>query len=298
MADEARTQGEFGGEPAEQPARWSREPRGDEQPEGEGGDGGGRGRRRRRRRGRGARGREDGFAPQGEGPRGDFPAAEDAGDQAMPQAAVPMSEGGEFAEASTGQADQAAPGAEGSGQRAPRGEGDEEGRRRRRGRRGGRRRRQEDGDVQGAPVAAAPVAGGFDAGPGEAPPPPAAPSYDDDLRARARELYGQHGRFGASEPVAPAPVAAAVPADDHAWPWNRKPEQAAEAAQPAPQPSSAPIEAPVAAQPAAVPEAKPSAPEASQPAPVAAEPAPPAQPEPEPEPQGPPRRGWWRRLTS
>jgi hypothetical protein len=147
-------------------------------------------------------------------------------------------------------------------------------------------------------VAAAPVAGGFDAGPGEAPPPPAAPSYDDDLRARARELYGQHGRFGASEPVAPAPVAAAVPADDHAWPWNRKPEQAAEAAQPAPQPSSAPIEAPVAAQPAAVPEAKPSAPEASQPAPVAAEPAPPAQPEPEPEPQGPPRRGWWRRLTS
>jgi ribonuclease E len=188
MADEARTQGEFGGEPAEQPARWSREPRGDEQPEGEGGDEGGRGRgrRRRRRRGRGGRGREDGFGPQGEGPRGDFQAGDDAGDQPMPQAAVPASEVGEFTEAANGQADQAATGPEGSAQRAPRGDGDEEGRRRRRGRRGGRRRRQEDGDGQGAPMATAPVAGGFDAGPGEAPPPPAAPSYDDDLRARRR----------------------------------------------------------------------------------------------------------------
>ena len=301
MADEARTQGEFGGEPAEQPARWSREPRGDEQPEGEGGDEGGRGRgrRRRRRRGRGGRGREDGFGPQGEGPRGDFQAGDDAGDQPMPQAAVPASEVGEFTEAANGQADQAATGPEGSAQRAPRGDGDEEGRRRRRGRRGGRRRRQEDGDGQGAPMATAPVAGGFDAGPGEAPPPPAAPSYDDDLRARARELYGQHGRFGAAEPVAPAPVAAPVPADEHAWPWNRKPEQAAEAAPPAAQPPAAAFEAPAAARPAAAPEAKPPAPEAAQPAaPASAEPAPPAQPEPEPEPQGPPRRGWWRRLTS
>ena len=295
VVDEMRPQGEFGGEPNEQPARWSREQRGDDQPEGEGGDDGGRGRgRRRRRRGRGGRGREDGFAPQGEGMRGESMPGGDGDDQQVPQARA--SEAGGFAEPAPPSADQAAPGGEGAAPRGPRGEGDEDGRRRRRGRRGGRHRRGEDGDAHGAPAAATPVAGGLDAGPGEAPPPPAAPSYDDDLRARARELYGQHGRFGAPEPVEPPPAAAAAPADEHAWPWNRKPEQAVEAAPSAQQPAAMPVEAPAAAPPTSGPETRPSKAEAAQPAPVAAEPA--TQAQPEPEPQGPPRRGWWRRLTS
>ena len=288
--EETRAQPEFGGEPAEAPARWAREGRGggDDQAEGDGTDEGGRGRgrRRRRRRGRGGRGRDDGFAPQG-----DAVPAGDGYEQPAPQPAQGVAEGGEPAEAAP-PASGPAEGGEGFAPRGPRAEGDEDGgRRRRRGRRGGRRRRGEDGDGDGTAAAPAAPGGGFDAGsPAEAPPAPAPASYDDDLRARARELYGQHGRFGAPEPVAPPPAA---PAGEHAWPWNRRPEPAAAEPAPPAQPAAEASQAPAAPAQVEAEAAKPVAPAAATPA---AEPVPPAQPEPEP--QGPPRRGWWRRLTS
>ncbi|MFM8678764.1 MAG: ribonuclease E/G, partial [Alphaproteobacteria bacterium] len=288
MPDEARPQGEFDGEAAEASERWAREPRRDDQGDGEGGDEGGRGRgrRRRRRRGRGGRGRDEGFAPNGAGARADAAPGAEGEDRTFEQPASPPAEGGE---AAAGFAEPApVAGGEGPAPRGPRGDGDDEGRRRRRGRRVGRRRRQEDGD---APAAAAQAPGGFEAGQGEAPPPPPAPSYDDDMRARARELSPQHGRFGAAEPIAPAPVAPTPAAEDHAWPWNRKPEAEPVAQPPAPEAPAGMAEARPAPMPASTPPAAP-------PAPAAVEPAPPAQPEPEPEPQGPPRRGWWRRLTS
>jgi ribonuclease E len=174
----------------------------------------GRGRRRRRRRGRG-RGREDG-APGAENQRADDAAPRNGdgdgdGGDAAPSPGSESDDAAEFGNAqggeSTGQPAEA--GATPPGGR-PRGDGaeDESGRRRRRGRRGGRRRRPEDGPGE-APGAGAPDAGqrvDAYAAPEVAPAP--VPQFDDDLRARAREIYGQHARFPAS-PVEPPSMPAA-----------------------------------------------------------------------------------------
>jgi ribonuclease E len=288
-------------------------------------DGGrGRGRRRRRRRGRG-RGREDGAPAGAENQRADDAAPQngDSGDGA-PALGFERADAAEFGDAqggeSTGEpaeAGQTQPGGR------PRGDGaeDEAGRRRRRGRRGGRRRRPEDGPGE-TPGTAAPDAGqrvDSYAAPAVAQAP--APQFDDDLRARAREIYGQHARFSAPSVEPPSMPAApsAAPDDAHEWPWNRRSAvqppttvtvtpQSTESEE-APQRAAPEI---VASVPAPVPEPEPPAPAAAAPAPQAPEPAQPEskpqpvetaaveakQPEPEPEPAGPARRGWWRRLTS
>ena len=315
------------GEPAETPAivaprGWDRdEPAREDAEPGDGAaqdmggeDGGrGRGRRRRRRRGRG-RGREDG---QQTGPRtGEPQRADDDSEQredtGAPQYAA-ASDAGAFSQEVAGdgpatQGSDSAPSAEAGGRalREPGGE-DDGGRRRRRGRRGGRRRR---GEELGA-IESRPADQGLPSPAAE--PAPQAPDMDSDLRLRARELYAQESRFAPSASAVDTP-----PADmsAHEWPWNRRAEQAA--------PSSAPV-APVAAPaqvaapapivetvveiapepPAQAPSLRPSSPApapAAAPAPAQAvappQPEPEPAPEPDPEPKGPPRRGWWRRLTN
>jgi ribonuclease E len=308
---------------------------GPEAAEGQGsGEDGGRGRRRRRRRRGRGRGREDGAPATGEGAAFDRHAGaggsdaaaaavqgqpDDAGPAAVEQ--VPAAEGA------------AAPEAEMRDASRPRSEGDDEsGRRRRRGRRGGRRRRPEDGQPSGETSAAAGAQQRYEPYPTQAidamaPPPP---SIDDDLRARAREIYGQHGRFAPTSE--PAPITSR--SEEHEWPWNRRseaqpvaaPPVTPQAAPPAEEPSppattttTVVIAVPTTPAPAPAPEPAPAPTEvaapAEVPAPIKAEsrtvevgpvpepaaptaPAAQAEPEPTPEPQGPPRRGWWRRLTS
>jgi len=275
------------------------------------GDDARRGRKRRRRRGRG-RGREDG-APQNGTPQfGDSDAAPDSGTdmgEAAPTATqIDGPEAPDFrldrGESGITPLDSERIGDDGrpEGQRnAPRegqpGGDDEAGRRRRRGRRGGRRRRPNEGPEGTAPAPE----------PQEAPMPIAQPiaaphDPDDELRARARELYAPSSRFGEDPVTPPAP---SPRAEAHEWPWNRRTEiqppttvtitptaTDTQPETPAPTPIIAtmmPAPTIAAAPPvAAMPQPEPTpAPESTPPVVV-----------PEPESQGPARKGWWRRLTS
>jgi ribonuclease E len=246
------------------------------------GDGDHRGRRRRRRRGRG-RGRDDERGPQHghDRPAQETPAPVREFAEEQPQGAEaadqsqPPAEGGDV---------QDQPGEQRHGRGQPsheqgqpgQGNGDDAGRRRRRGRRGGRRRGRR-GFEQGQPEQQDPLA--------DPRQPPAA----SEVRGPGHDL----------EESAPPQRRIEGPGDAYDWPWNRRaerfPDEVAreqEAAQPgkrahqpehepAPPQSEPPAREPaLAAQPI-----EPSAPQAT--APV------------EPEvPSGPPRRGWWRRLTS
>jgi ribonuclease E len=252
---------------------------------GESDENGHRRRRRRRRRGRGRddeRGPQHGQPPQHHeaGPTAEAP----TGEFAPPQEASTQEHGEDF---DTGAE---LPGQDGEQrQPSPPGNGDGEGgRRRRRGRRGGRRRGrrtfEQDQqqpvqdpfvDPRPVPTPAEPYAGQDDYA--AAPtPPPAAPT---------RRIEG--------------------PGDAYDWPWNRRaerfPEEIAREQEAARQPAA---EAPHVAEVSEPPPPPPPAPAepAREPALVTqpAEPPPPAPAAPaEPEPPaGPPRKGWWRRLTS
>jgi ribonuclease E len=262
------------------------------------GDGQRRGRRRRRRRGRGGdrpdqqHGGDMHAAPHGDrGPQSeplarvpDMTAAEmETG--AGPSPLVPDQGGapaGEFQQGQHGQG-------QGQGEGQYQGQDGEEHRgrrRRRRGRRGGRNRHGGGEAHEGG----APYQGGGFQGEGGAPP-------------QQQRIMGPGHDLPPESPFATAPHQDAQrqdapriegPGDAHDWPWNRRterfpePEQAAPAAAP-PAPSAA--EPPRSFEPAPRPDAI-SAP-APQPAAPAVEPI-----APEPEPSGPPRKGWWKRLTS
>ena len=256
---------------------------------------GGRGRgRRRRRRGGGRDDRERPGQPHQEGQlhEGGDASAQHTSDTGAPSPIGDAAEGGPTPLIPAQQAGDAAGGhAEGGfrdGQRAGgheqegRGDGqsgDDRGpRRRRRGRRGGRRHQGQDG----APLQDQ----------GEAPQLPAAESRPM-IVGPGHDLPPE-SPFAA--PIQAEPGRVEGPGDAHDWPWNRRAERFAEPpAYQAPGPTPAP--APVA--PPRQDEWRPAAPVTVAPprAPSAA-PAPELLP-PEPdEPKGPPRKGWWKRLTS
>jgi ribonuclease E len=246
----------------------------------EGGEAGGRRRRRRRRGGRGGdqpfQGGHGEGSPQNEALARvpDMSAAEMEADAPAPL--VPGID--------------AIPEPQGDGQGT-----DEQGRRRRRrGRRGGRRRHGEGGPQDGAPAfehGGHPVAPAFapEAVP-SAPPVVIGPGHDlpPDSPLAAPRIEG--------------------PGDAHDWPWNRRnerfpedPRDGAPAARTeqfpedrshitAPPPMAPPpVAEPVTAQPAPMTAVQDAAPRQQEAAP---------QPEPVPdEPKGPPRKGWWKRLT-
>ena len=187
------------------------------------------------------------------------------------------------------------------GERSPRegqgGEGDEQGgrRRRRRGRRGGRRRHGEGqgqgpGGQDGQPYAASPEP----AGEGQpAPqryetPRPAiiGPGHDLPDESPFRPNARNDG------PRSDAPPRIEGPGDAHDWPWNRRNERFPEEVTP---PLTPPSPFPATPDPAPRHEPSPAA-KAPGEGPAAAE-APPADEPPSNEPKGPPRKGWWKRLT-
>jgi len=88
--------------------------------------------------------------------------------------------------------------------------------------------------------------------------------------------------FAAPAPAHAEPARVEGPGDAHDWPWNRRGERFPEDQPPAPEQAAPRQSAPRDAEP---PQAAP------QPEPSAQEPA-------ADEPKGPPRKGWWRRLTS
>jgi ribonuclease E len=170
--------------------------------------------------------------------------------------------------------------------------GDQGERRRRRGRRGGRRGRGNQGP--GAESFAPPQNQAHDANaPAPAPSPapmpePNAPrDPDEEMRARARALYAQASRF-TGDYTQPLPQPPSTPAQgSHDWPWNRRDE--------APEQPPAPV---ITTQTITI-DPTPSEPAQTSPepiAPVTASPAPSV--EPEPEMKGPPKKGWWRRITN
>jgi ribonuclease E len=262
---------------------------GDEHERGDGEGDGGQRRRRRRRRRRG-RGDERGAAVMHhERPAPDSedlqPAQAEAG--ALPEAEIHAEEG---AAEPAGAPESAEAHADGGGER-----------RRRRGRRGGRRRGRRGPD--GQPLAA----------PGQEP------IVDPHATDVAHASFAQDANapsFEAPETYRPHRVEG--PGDAYDWPWNRRAERfpeeqdlIAEEAPRQPEQQTAFVEperhaaaehaaqpeptAPVEAEPATVEPARTeaeSAPERSSDTTVTAETS--AQPE---EPAGPPRRGWWRRLT-
>jgi ribonuclease E len=251
------------------------------------GENGHRGRRRRRRRGRG-RGREDERGhPQHDRAAGEgapVPVREFADDQPQGEGAdhvQPPAEGGDM---------QDQPGEPRHGRGQPgheqgqqgQGDGEDGGRRRRRGRRGGRRRGRRGFEPEQ---------------PGQEAQDPFTDPRQPPMAAEAERPAHDDG-----PPPPPPPRRIEGPGDAYDWPWNRRAErfpdevaseqEATRAANerghepepepdaPRPQPEPPPREPALAAQPA-----EPSAPAAEAPA--------------EPDtPSGPPRRGWWRRLTS
>ncbi|MBL8836412.1 MAG: Rne/Rng family ribonuclease [Alphaproteobacteria bacterium] len=231
----------------------------------EDGEGGRRRRRRRRRRGRrgdGAPGEMRAGPEAHEGPDGD----EAPG--AVPDVLAPPL--GEVPGAVAGPENLGPP--SGFAPEQPQG-GEEDGSRRRRRRRGRRGGRHHGDEPIIPPEVAVP----------EAPPVLIGPGHDLD------------------RPYLAPPSRIEGPGDAHDWPWNRRAERfpdepPEEIAPVTPRPSAPPPVAetappgPVLASPA-VPPPLPVAQAA--PEPPAASPAPP----PEPEPQGPPKRGWWKRLT-
>jgi ribonuclease E len=245
----------------------------------------GRGRRRRRRRG-GREGRED--RPH----RGEMPAMEAGAPSAAEGPAGAA--GGEFAPGPTSlfPAPTEAPSGETAPEAGPQhgapsapgeeGHGDERGRRRRRrGRRGGRRRRGEEGFQEGQ----APETGAHaPRGEPREPRPHEQVAHERPPRERPqRPIIGPGHDLPEDSPFRPVPLTEAPriegPGDAHDWPWNRRSERF---------PEEPVQEAPAAAAPSAEPTPVPSAPAE----PPAAE-APAAE-----EPKGPPRKGWWKRLTS
>jgi ribonuclease E len=249
------------------------------------GDEGGRGRRRRRRR-------------RGRG-RDRYGHGEHAGDGAPPapgEARAPAEAGTAGAYEPAEGAPGFAPGSEelgptpliptdGEHQGAP-AEGAHEGaagdehrgrRRRRRGRRGGRHRQGE----------AAPFEGG--AAPSEpAPPVIIGPGHD----------LPPESPFAAPAPAEPMRIEG--PGDAHDWPWNRRSERFPEEREPAAAPPADPAPAPQDAEPPVAAPRPPKPPVSAAPAVEAAPAEPPRREEPprQDEPKGPPRKGWWRRLTS
>jgi len=154
---------------------------------------------------------------------------------------------------------------------APRGDGQDGDehrgrRRRRRGRRGGRNRHGEG----------APYEGQAQEQGGPVPPVIMGPGHD----------LPPDSPFAAPAPAEPMRVEG--PGDAHDWPWNRREERFPEEREPAPEP------APQHSAPARDEEPPRAAPRAE---PPAAEPPREAEPTRE-EPKGPPRKGWWSRLTS
>ena len=94
-----------------------------------------------------------------------------------------------------------------------------------------------------------------------------------------------------------APPRIEGPGDGHDWPWNRRNERFPEELPAAPLTPPSPFPA----TPDPVPRSETpatAAPAPVEPAPAAAEAAPPAGESPSDEPKGPPRKGWWKRLTS
>ena len=241
------------------------------------GEEGGRGRRRRRRRrgrgrdrhehpGEGApQARPESFEEQGVYP------AEPPPEGAGPTPLIPPQGEGEHAPADHAQAE-AAPHHEGMHAEGPgstEGQGGEEHRgrrRRRRGRRGGRHRHGEGAGFEG---------GGFEGNaPSGGPVPPVILGPGHDLPPDSP--------FAAPAPAHAEPARVEGPGDAHDWPWNRRGERFPEDQPPAPEQAAPRQSAPRDAEP---PQAAP------QPEPSAQEPA-------ADEPKGPPRKGWWRRLTS
>jgi ribonuclease E len=301
-------------------------------------DGRGRGRRRRRRRGRGRgredgmpgqgfdagrQGGPDVGDAAGEAEPGPVPAVNEA--QAMPAAAAEPLKGGE--------AGNAAPASEMAG-RAPRdGDTDEDGgRRRRRGRRGGRRRRGDEPQPGGEQLAFTPPATDAPA-PAEDPDgelrmrarelyaqsdrfaPVPGPSEPASSAAEVHD-WPWNRRDESAMSAAPPPAPAPAPVTETVIEIVSAPAaQIADASAPTtPTPATEAPPAPAVAAEAPVPSAPETpaaaAPDAPAPAPADEPPSAPVQatstpemapapaPEPEPEPKGPPRRGWWKRLTS
>ena len=249
----------------------------------QGGENGGGRRRRRRRRGRGRDGEERGGAERGgaqQPPREPrhFDAPHDApaiaADASVdgPVDAVPQAEG--------------APGQMTGEPRPqhPHHDNDEGARRRRRGRRGGRRRGRRDGEPQ------------QQHGAGQQDPF-ADPRYPDAAAPPENAIH-----VAPSPPVQreePPPRRIEGPGDAYDWPWNRRaerfPDEVARDAEAAP--ADAPVStesAPLTAPPrvAELPHEPDPAPQPRE-RPLAAEIPPPV----DETPAGPPRKGWWRRLT-
>ena len=217
------------------------------------------GRRRRRRRRRGRGGERHG---QEAGRHGDqTPHDEHGGHQPPHDAAAGTPEGA--APSPLVPEGEAAADEHGDGPRHGQ-DGDEHRgrRRRRRGRRGGRHR-NEGGAYESAPYEGAPQGGGG----GPVPPVIVGPGHD----------LPPESPFAIAPPEAPPRIEG--PGDAHDWPWNRRaerfPEEEKQEARESHDQPAAPTEAASAESPARTSEP----------------------PEPT-EPQGPPRKGWWRRLTS
>ena len=246
--------------------------------EGQGGDDGGRGRRRRRRRrGRGrdrhehpgeagAQSRPEAFEEHGVYPAAEptapgFAATEGAGPTPLipPEGEAAPHEGGPY------------PGSpEGPRADSPDGEEHRGRRRRRRGRRGGRHRHGE-----GAPFEETAPSG---------PVPPVIIGPGHDLPPESP--------FAAPAPASAEPMRVEGPGDAHDWPWNRRGERFPEDQPPAPERQSAPRDM---EPPQAAPRPEPPLAGAAPMAPRAEEPH---EESPADESKGPPRKGWWRRLTS
>ncbi|MBV8535844.1 MAG: ribonuclease E/G [Alphaproteobacteria bacterium] len=244
--------------------------RGGHEGEREGEEGGrGRGRRRRRRRGRGRdRHEHPGEAgaqtrPEAFEEHGVYP-AEPPPEGAGPTPLIPPE--GEHVHAEGHAPAEGAPhpeGAEGQGGEEHRGR-----RRRRRGRRGGRHRHGEGAGFEGGGF----ERGGFESNaPSGGPVPPVIIGPGHDLPPESP--------FAAPAPAEPMRVEG--PGDAHDWPWNRRGERFPEDQPAAPEPAAPRHGAPRDAEP---PHAAPR-PEAPADEPAADEP------------KGPPRKGWWRRLT-
>jgi hypothetical protein len=88
-------------------------------------------------------------------------------------------------------------------------------------------------------------------------------------------------------PAPAEPMRVEGPGDAHDWPWNRRNERFPEDREPAAAPASARQSAPARDLDAPQAAARPEPPT-----------APPTAEVPVEEPKGPPRKGWWRRLTS
>jgi len=227
------------------------------------GEDGGRRRRRRRRRGRERHGQPMEGARHGEQQQ----AQDEHGSYYQAPQDAPAGTPDAGAAATPVLEGEAAPAGYGEGPRHSQDDEEHRGRRRRRrGRRGGRHR-HEGGPHEGAPYEGAPQGG---AGGGPVPPVIVGPGHD----------LPPESPFASAPP--PSPPRIEGPGDAHDWPWNRRAErfpdeekqEAAAAGESHREPATSTEQVPVAG-----PTGESEPPQSS-------------------EPQGPPRKGWWRRLTS